>query len=79
MNTDGVWREQAACSGLPAVLVDRYMFPQRGQSTRPGKHICTGCPVTTECLNYALTNRIKHGIWGGRSERERRQIRKTTP
>ena len=27
-----------------------------------------------ECLEYALLNRIEHGVWGGASERERRRI-----
>ena len=25
------------------------------------------------CLEYALENRIEHGVWGGCSERERRR------
>ena len=31
-------------------------------------------PVRSECLEYALLNRIEHGVWGGASERERRRI-----
>ena len=27
------------------------------------------------CLDYAITNRITHGIWGGLTERERRALR----
>jgi WhiB family redox-sensing transcriptional regulator len=33
-----------------------------------------GCTVRLECLEYALANRIEHGVWGGASERERRRI-----
>ena len=29
-----------------------------------------------DCLEYALTNSEKFGIWGGMSERERRRIRR---
>jgi WhiB family redox-sensing transcriptional regulator len=32
------------------------------------------CPVKVPCLEYALENRIDHGVWGGTSERERRRI-----
>jgi WhiB family redox-sensing transcriptional regulator len=35
---------------------------------------CAECSVRTECLEYALVNRIEHGVWGGVSERERRRI-----
>jgi WhiB family redox-sensing transcriptional regulator len=38
--------------------------------------ICKGCPVGTNCLEYALEERIEHGVWGGCSERERRRILK---
>jgi WhiB family redox-sensing transcriptional regulator len=32
--------------------------------------------VRDECLEYALVNGEKFGIWGGMSERERRRIRR---
>ena len=38
--------------------------------------ICTDCPVGEQCLEYALEQRIEHGVWGGCSERERRRILK---
>jgi WhiB family redox-sensing transcriptional regulator len=40
------------------------------------RRICASCPVQHECLEYALRNRIDHGVWGGCSERERRRILK---
>jgi WhiB family redox-sensing transcriptional regulator len=40
------------------------------------RRVCADCPVKTECLEYALANRIDHGVWGGTSERERRRILK---
>ena len=36
------------------------------------KRVCEGCPVQERCLEYALRNRIDHGVWGGCSERQRR-------
>jgi WhiB family redox-sensing transcriptional regulator len=30
--------------------------------------------VKSPCLEYAIENRIDHGVWGGASERERRRI-----
>lgn len=51
-------------------------YPERGSSTKEAKDVCRGCPVKDQCLDYALMNGEKFGIWGGTSERERRKIRK---
>lgn len=40
------------------------------------KQICSNCPVTSECLDYAITNHLHHGIWGGTTPRERADIAK---
>jgi WhiB family transcriptional regulator, redox-sensing transcriptional regulator len=36
----------------------------------------TDCEVRAECLEYALENDERFGIWGGLSERERRRIKR---
>lgn len=51
-------------------------FPDRGESLEPAKSICAECIVRDECLEYALENRERFGVWGGTSERERRRIRR---
>ncbi len=66
------WQRQANCMGVDPDL----FFPERGASTREAKEVCRGCVVRQECLEYALTNGEKFGIWGGMSERERRRIRR---
>ena len=38
--------------------------------------VCVGCDVRSECLEYALANDERFGIWGGLSERERRKLKK---
>lgn len=53
----------------------RY-FPPKGASTAPARSGCSGCPVTDECLEYALVMRIDDGFFGGRSARERARIRR---
>ena len=65
-----LWRERAACRGSDLVV----FFPGRGESAGPARQVCAACPVRQPCLDYAITNQITHGIWGGLTERERRQL-----
>lgn len=66
------WQDMANCLGVDPDL----FFPERGASTREAKEVCKGCVVRDDCLEYALANGEKFGIWGGMSERERRRIRR---
>jgi WhiB family redox-sensing transcriptional regulator len=66
------WQDQANCLGVDPDL----FFPERGASTREAKEVCRGCVVRLDCLEYALVNGEKFGIWGGLSERERRRLKK---
>ena len=65
------WRLDALC----AETDPEAFFPEKGGSTREAKRVCTGCAVRTGCLESALTNDERFGIWGGLSERERRRLR----
>ncbi len=69
---DRGWQDYANCLGVDPDL----FFPERGASTREAKEVCRGCVVREDCLEYALANGEKFGIWGGLSERERRRIRR---
>ena len=51
-------------------------FPEKGGSTREAKRICVQCDVRDLCLDYALENDERFGIWGGLSERERRKLKR---
>ncbi|GAB3357619.1 hypothetical protein GCM10027300_28080 [Modestobacter lapidis] len=66
------WQESALC----AETDPEAFFPEKGGSTREAKKICTGCEVRAECLEFALSNDERFGIWGGLSERERRRLRR---
>lgn len=66
------WQAEANCLGVDPDL----FFPERGASTKEAKGVCRGCVVREDCLEYALANGEKFGIWGGLSERERRRIRR---
>ena len=69
--TEEGWRVEALC----AETDPEAFFPEKGGSTREAKRVCTGCAVRAECLEFALTNDERFGIWGGLSERERRLLR----
>ena len=67
------WVADAACRGMNAEL----FYPGRGDSTAAARAACASCPVTAQCLEYALRIGEKHGIWGNTSERERRALRRS--
>ncbi len=66
------WQDEALC----AQTDPEAFFPEKGGSTREAKRVCQECTVRTECLEYALGNDERFGIWGGLSERERRKLRR---
>lgn len=66
------WQADSLC----AQTDPEAFFPEKGGSTRDAKKICTSCEVRSQCLEYALHNDERFGIWGGLSERERRKLRK---
>ena len=69
---DTKWMEHGLCRQL----APSTFFPNDGVGVEVARRICGTCPVQEPCLEYALTERIDHGVWGGASERERRRIAK---
>jgi WhiB family transcriptional regulator, redox-sensing transcriptional regulator len=69
---DRVWVLEAKCLDADP----EAFFPEKGGSTREAKRICAACPVRNECLEHALSNDERFGIWGGLSERERRRMKR---
>jgi len=64
------WMLEARCRGR----APHDFFPSDGVGVEQARKVCADCPVKEPCLEYALTYRIDHGVWGGASERERRRI-----
>jgi len=64
------WRKNASCRGLdPAIF-----YPASEEDAAEAKAICAGCVVRQACLEFALVNRERDGVWGGATEKERRRI-----
>ena len=66
------WQDRALC----AQTDPEAFFPEKGGSTREAKKVCLTCEVRDDCLESALMNDERFGIWGGLSERERRKLKK---
>ena len=64
------WAAYAACrTADPDVF-----FPASEGDTDAALRICRGCPVIDECRDWALDMRIRYGVWGGLTERDRRRV-----
>ena len=72
------WQHRGACRGPQSMVF--FPPPQferkvdRAERERRAKAICADCSVRRECLDYALSIREPHGIWGGLNEAERKMI-----
>ncbi|WP_336921443.1 WhiB family transcriptional regulator [Aquipuribacter sp. SD81] len=68
------WPELATCRGE-----DPDALFVQGAAQQQAKVLCRACPVRTECLAQALDTRTEFGVWGGLTERERRQLLRDHP
>ncbi len=71
-SSEATWMAAGHCRNHPPAT----FFPSDGVGVDRARKICGTCPSLEPCLEYALGNRIDHGVWGGTSERERRRILK---
>lgn len=77
---DPDWHGRAACKGpqsvvfFPPSLIERK--DEREAREQRAKDICAMCPIRRPCLEYALQIRDPHGVWGGLTEKERKQLTK---
>lgn len=67
------WYERSACRGTPLPL---FFEPANELAA---KALCVGCPVRTECFEYAMRNCLDFGVWGGLTSEERLRLRGRTP
>lgn len=73
------WQHHAACrdEDLPDIF---FPTSERGDGWQAviddATAICRRCPVTSQCLTWALDQNITDGIWGGHTESQRRTLRR---
>jgi WhiB family redox-sensing transcriptional regulator len=68
------WQESALC----AQAGPEFFFPAPGSSTREAKQLCGACEGRVACLEYALANDERFGVWGGLSEKERLRLKRAS-
>jgi len=86
---DEDWKRLAACVGHARDADGHDLFfpsSDDGEGGRPtqllerqAKSVCAQCPVSQDCLDYAIRYDIEHGVWGGLNERERIRYREGKP
>ena len=67
---DRPWAAYASCRTADPDL----FFPSDGVDAEPALRICRGCAVRQDCLAWAIDYRIRYGVWGGTTERDRRRL-----
>jgi WhiB family redox-sensing transcriptional regulator len=68
------WREGASCTRRPEV--DFFVGPDDSSGIARAKAVCAGCPVSDDCLLFALETNQIDGIWGGATPAERSRLRR---
>lgn len=77
------WRQLAACRGMDPALFYPENTSGPDKKTRnlyppEAKAACNRCPVRKACLDYAVNNGERFGLWGGKTPTERKKLRGTT-
>lgn len=83
MNNNLTWQEKAKCATDDANVLKIFFYDKNEDDDDPGTdepvdytqeaiRICFDCPVRRDCLQYALDNEERFGVWGGADESTRR-------
>ena len=69
------WQERAACVDHKDVFWPNGDTPSTHAEVTAARAICATCPVTTDCLDYALSLSPRpSGVWAGTTSNERRKM-----
>lgn len=66
------WRDEAACRGMATEIF--FPVSASNDAAVTAKAVCEGCPVTEECLSYAMAAREPEGVFGGLTPRQREAL-----
>jgi WhiB family redox-sensing transcriptional regulator len=67
------WKQRAACKGS----APNTFYPETDAEVNVAKAVCARCPVRSICLDTAIRNRERHGVWGGMTAAERDRLRRS--
>lgn len=59
-------------SCVESVHPDYWFDPPNDKAHSIALYLCHVCPVRQQCADYATTNNIQDGIWGGLTPQQRR-------
>jgi WhiB family redox-sensing transcriptional regulator len=65
------WRDQGLCRQADP----EEFFAKSTPAIQRAKRICRACPVRPQCVQFAVTNGERFGVWGGLSQTELRPLR----
>lgn len=66
------WISRARCRGLGP---ERF-YPDSDDEAAEALELCAECSVRDACLRYVLDAKEDFGVWGGKTEGERRALRR---
>ncbi|HSW65563.1 MAG TPA: WhiB family transcriptional regulator [Bacillota bacterium] len=72
LGNQGEWQERALCAQTDPEI----FFPEKGGSPREAQGVCNSCEVKADCLDYALGNNERFGVWGGLTDSQRKKLRR---
>lgn len=69
------WMTEAACKGSSEIFyADSTDKKENAKKESQAKLLCKKCPVSAECLLFAIENNESFGIWGSFSSKERNML-----
>ncbi|MCC5946905.1 MAG: WhiB family transcriptional regulator [Nitriliruptoraceae bacterium] len=78
--SDVGWQERAACRGQATADYDPWFPEGKGADTTAAiadaKATCERCPVRVPCLELALVEGHRDGVWGGLSPGQRQKLQR---